>query len=512
MEINSRTSYKNIIYSAVVVNENIDDDPAGLGRVQIYIPSEHLEFASSYLEYMDSENKQEHKGWEYFPWAVTLATNLKNGNTVYGSYVNNDIGEHIILGLSVNDTTNSALNSGLEFSGNISGILSLALPIILQNEVGISVNDWPDNISNSNYTRINPYDNGGWSIGLIQWHHCRAFDCLFQIAKADPNWENCWTDKTSDLFLDLRACVNKGSSSVYRNKYQSNFHPTEGSALYKGIQNMLGSEIGKTVQRTYAAEDTASSIETLMGAPYNIKNPAIIIFLADIMNQYGPNLPNTIKKAASISGGSGDTMSQLDEFRTWCKSNLGSYNTYITRRNRTYTYIEGLHNNGKLYNALGLLTDTNATDETKSNNTVSLLTWPTPGCQIITSKFGWRKLDGVDDYHKGIDLAKNGNAAGEKVIAALGGKVIYSYNDGKWHGGAGNCVAIQHSNNIVTKYFHLQKAVATTGATISAGTLIGYVGNTGNSRGAHLHFQLEDNEKPIDPLPYLEANVKIQKA
>lgn len=503
MEIASKKSYYNSIYNAIVVNDNPDQDPLNLGRIQIYIPAIHTEYSKTYIDYINASNKEELDGWSVFPWAITLVSDLKNGNVVYSGFVNNNNSEHIILGKAVNDTSNKGLNSGLEFSGDVSGILDLAMPIIIHNEVGISTSDWPNNIPHNRYISINPYDNGGWSIGLIQWHHCRAFDCLYQIAKADVNWENSWSDKNLDLYKDLKKCVDKNSSSVYRNKYQSSFHPTAGTSLYKGIQNMLGSEIGKETQRKYAAEDTASSIETLMGEPYNIKNQAIIIFLADIMNQYGPNLTNTIKKAASISGGSGDTMSQLDEFRKWCKNNLGSYNTYITRRNKTYTYIENLHNSGKLYTALGVLTDISGA------NKGGLMLWPSPGCPVITSYFGWRKLDGVDNYHKGVDLARNGGAEGQAVIAAKSGKVIYSYNDGKWHGGAGNCVAIQHSNNLVTKYFHLKKATAVTGSQVTAGTIIGYVGNTGNSRGAHLHFQLEKSGTPIDPLPYVQ---KLKKA
>ena len=502
MEINSHKSYKNIIYSAIVVNDDIDSDPMGLGRVQLYIPSEHLEFASTYTEYMMHKDKQSQRGWEYFPWAKTLVSDLKVGNYVYGSMINNQSNEYIVLGLDVNNSANiKGVGSGLEYSGDVSGILDLAMPIIIHNEVGISPSDWPNNIPHNRYISINPYDNGGWSIGLIQWHHCRAFDCLYQIAKADDNWESCWANKELDLYKDLKKSVNNNSTAGYRTKYQDTFHPTAGTELYKSIQNMLGSEQGKKTQRIYASDDTASSIETLMGEPYNIKNPAIIIFLADIMNQYGPGLPSTIKKAASISGGGGDTMSQLNEFRNWCKGNLGSYNTYISRRNKTYTYIENLNNTGKLHTVNIIMTDMEGADKGGK------LLWPVPTCTYITSEYGNRRYYNnkqkrwVENFHTGIDLAKSGDSTGEPIIAAHSGTISTQTTSG------GYGILTKITNGEMTTYYaHQVRRVEgiKDGVTVKAGQTIGYVGDTGNSDGAHLHFEVRINNQHRNPKPYIK--------
>lgn len=500
MEIANKRAYYNAIYEAIIVNDNIDSDPDGKGRVQIYIPYIHTDCITTYTEYMLSSDKENQTGWGRFPWAYVLVDNLKNGNAVYCSYVNNSNDQYVVIGLDVNNPANTTSSgSGLEIgSAEINGVLDLAMPIIIHNEVGIATSAWPDDIPTSNYTRINPYDNGGWSIGLIQWHQCRAFDCLYQIAKADTNWENK-VDMGQELFQDLKKAVANSSTTGYRTKYQSTYHPTAGAQPYIGIQALLGSDIGKATQRKYASEDTASSIETLTQEPNNIDNPAIIIFLADIMNQYGPGLPQTIKKAASINKNGNDIMQQLSEFRDWCKGNLGSYNTYINRRNTTYSYIQNLYNAGKL-TSLG--SGENLANEAGANQGGQLL-WPSPGCQVITSKYGKRILNGSEGFHTGVDLARNGGAAGQKIIAAHSGTVSTQTTSD----GYGILTKITNGN-MTTYYAHQQSREngIKDGITVKAGQVIGYVGNTGHSYGAHLHFEVRINNKTQNPLPYIRKS------
>lgn len=504
MEIANRNTYYNSIFSAIVVNSNTDLDPLGLGRVQLYIPSIHLDYADIYTTYLTSEDKEHTDGWSKFPWAITLVTGLENGNVVYGSNINNKNNEYIVLGLDVYNNANSkSTSSNLDISSNVSGLLDITMPIIIHNEIGIATTDWPDNISDSKYTKITPYDNGGWSIGLIQWHHCRAFDCLYQIAQSDTNWRNYWSNKQLDLYLDLEKSIKTNSTTGYRTKYQDNFHPTVGTDQYEGIKKMLGSDIGKQTQKTLASIDTSTSLETLMGNPYNISNPAVLIFLADIMNQYGANLPNTIKKASSICASSGDIMSQLNEFRDWCKTNLNKYNTYITRRNNTYTYIENLYNSGKL--SVG----TTLTDVNNTTNNTQLL-WPSPDCHIITSKYGNRTYYStkyktwVKDFHTGVDLSKSGGSYGYPIIAAHSGTVAT-----KDLGGVSYGTLTTITNGSMTTYYAHQSRRAVgivNGAKVQAGQVIGYIGNTGNSSGAHLHFEIRLNGKHVDPLPYIQKS------
>jgi murein DD-endopeptidase MepM/ murein hydrolase activator NlpD len=115
--------------------------------------------------------------------------------------------------------------------------------------------------------------------------------------------------------------------------------------------------------------------------------------------------------------------------------------------------------------------------------------WPVNG--VLTSGFGWR----WGRMHEGIDI---GVGSGTPIRAVAGGTVIYA----GWMGGYGNLTIIDHGNGLATAYAH-QSAFAVGGGAVSQGTVIGYVGTTGNSTGAHLHFEVRVNGSPVDPLGYL---------
>ena len=71
------------------------------------------------------------------------------------------------------------------------------------------------------------------------------------------------------------------------------------------------------------------------------------------------------------------------------------------------------------------------------------------------------------------------------------------------NGGYGNYVLVQQSASIATGYAHLQRVGTTVGASVTRGQVIGAVGNTGNSFGCHLHFEVRRGGTPVDPVPYL---------
>lgn len=128
--------------------------------------------------------------------------------------------------------------------------------------------------------------------------------------------------------------------------------------------------------------------------------------------------------------------------------------------------------------------------------------YPTKG--YITCPFGYRfnPFGGSShEFHAGLDIAGGGN-----VYSTQSGKVIKaSYGE---NGGAGNCIVIDHGYfngvRLVTKYFHLSKINISVGQEVNKGQLIGIQGTTGRSTGVHLHFQVEENGKPVDPLKYLK--------
>jgi murein DD-endopeptidase MepM/ murein hydrolase activator NlpD len=128
-----------------------------------------------------------------------------------------------------------------------------------------------------------------------------------------------------------------------------------------------------------------------------------------------------------------------------------------------------------------------ATDTTPS---ASGLIWPVNG--PVTSPFGYR----WGRLHAGIDI---GVPYGTPIHAAAAGTVVLA----GWTGGYGNYTCIDHGDGLATCYAHQSAYAVSTGAHVSQGQVIGYVGSTGHSFGAHLHFEVRINGNPVDPLGYL---------
>lgn len=113
----------------------------------------------------------------------------------------------------------------------------------------------------------------------------------------------------------------------------------------------------------------------------------------------------------------------------------------------------------------------------------------------LTSTFGPR----WGTNHNGIDL---GVVTGTKVLASADGEVIQS----GWNGGYGISVYIKHADGSITRYGHLSKNIAAKGSFVSQGDVIGLSGNTGDSTGPHLHFEIRIDGQAVDPLSYISLN------
>ena len=123
------------------------------------------------------------------------------------------------------------------------------------------------------------------------------------------------------------------------------------------------------------------------------------------------------------------------------------------------------------------------------------LVWPSY-CTYITSRQGPRIHPVTGEYknHGGTDIAAS---YGTAIWAADSGTVVRS-SDG-WNGGWGNYVMIDHGNGMQTLYAHMSSRAVSVGQTVSRGQVIGYVGSTGMSTGAHPHFEIWVNGSRIDP-------------
>lgn len=118
------------------------------------------------------------------------------------------------------------------------------------------------------------------------------------------------------------------------------------------------------------------------------------------------------------------------------------------------------------------------------------LIWPANGS--ISSGFGqrWGRL------HAGVDIPLS---VGTPLRAADSGRVALA----GWTGGYGNYTCIQHGGSMSTCYAHQSSIGVSVGQSVSQGQVIGRSGNTGNSTGPHLHFEVRMGGSPVDPMGYL---------
>ena len=117
-----------------------------------------------------------------------------------------------------------------------------------------------------------------------------------------------------------------------------------------------------------------------------------------------------------------------------------------------------------------------------------------PVSGIITSRFA-ENSSVRSSSHTGLDIA---TSRGTAVAAAASGTVTFS----GWKGSYGKLIVITHSNGVQTYYGHCDALYASVGQTVSQGQTICAVGSTGNSTGPHLHFEVYQNGKRVNPLQF----------
>ncbi|WDZ99769.1 M23 family metallopeptidase [Mucilaginibacter sp. SJ] len=184
---------------------------------------------------------------------------------------------------------------------------------------------------------------------------------------------------------------------------------------------------------------------------------------------------------------------------------LKTINEYLKRRGLKGFTVKGTGGDG---NREGVkLPDTEAyslyDDYLKHlTSTIAFTPMGYPRISSFTSFFGYRS-DPFDsehaEFHPGIDFKGN---RGDAVKCTASGKVVFA----GWAGGYGKCVRIQHINSLETLYGHLSKIEVKVGQQVTVGDNIGKVGSTGHSTGAHLHYEVRKNGKPVNPVNFLTLN------
>lgn len=125
-----------------------------------------------------------------------------------------------------------------------------------------------------------------------------------------------------------------------------------------------------------------------------------------------------------------------------------------------------------------------------------IFSWPTPTLWTVTSEYGAR----WGTIHRGLDISGSG-AMGEPIVASDAGVVSWVAFDDY---GYGYHVEIDHGNGYITRYAHASDIVVSQGEKVAKGDVIAYVGSTGDSTGAHLHFEIIEYGIQVDPRYCLE--------
>ncbi len=125
----------------------------------------------------------------------------------------------------------------------------------------------------------------------------------------------------------------------------------------------------------------------------------------------------------------------------------------------------------------------------------------------LSSSFGKRKdpINGRWAFHSGVDLA---GPIKTPILATAPGKVVHA----GWSGKYGKMVEVDHGNGVRTRYGHLYKVLVKKGDEVQYQDHIALMGSTGRSTGSHVHYEVLVNNKPVNPVKFIEAGHHVFKS
>jgi murein DD-endopeptidase MepM/ murein hydrolase activator NlpD len=131
--------------------------------------------------------------------------------------------------------------------------------------------------------------------------------------------------------------------------------------------------------------------------------------------------------------------------------------------------------------------------------------WPVSG--RLMGGYGVRSdpFSGEGAMHTGVDISA---PQGTPVRATADGIVLHA----GWNGGYGRCVIVDHGNNYQTWYAHLSRMDVIEGEEIRQGEMLGAVGTSGRSTGAHLHYEVRIGTTPVNPYRFLQRASSVRTA
>ena len=219
--------------------------------------------------------------------------------------------------------------------------------------------------------------------------------------------------------------------------------------------------------------------------------------LTDKQDDLESSLDSQKKKKSNVTGKKDEVKYLLEDL----DKDSDAYKAAIKRQEKERAELEA-----EIENAIKSQGSTENDVPAEEFNNDGNMIWPVPGSTRLTATYP-AYSDG--SAHWGIDIVRTDvTTKGSPFRAAQGGEVILAKNDGNWNSGFGNYCIIDHGDGKHTLYAHAQRLQVSEGDVVQKGQQIGLIGDTGNTTGPHLHFEVrikksDGSVSRVNPLNYV---------
>ena len=393
-------------------------------------------------------------------------------------------------------------NQEMEFeTGKITGEVDKPMRNLKLNIIGETTNfrNLRSTISNNAFSINEKNKRSNFYLGDVPE---KAFSIFTYMPQFDQKLYRYKLDKNSRQYKFNKKCyTDKDGFRKYGNSYLvalgTYFGSRIGDKYLVRVEQSVDEKTGKKLKKKKIKEisvvlgDVKSDRHTDRSHKYcNVykSTPHILEAIMGSRANHNPRVKRKFQKILSISKNSSDIN---------INGNVsGSYNSGKITIKGQINYLPfiaaGTIKNGKISGEYML-------GDTAELGNEGVFKFPLLRKFPVTSPFGWRTAPtaGATARHDGIDY---GAPHGEPVVASKSGTVIAA----QFFQGRGLTVMVKHAHGFTTVYQHLSKLNVRKGERIRQRKVVGNVGTTGASTGAHLHFEIWKNNKPVNPARYVK--------